>query len=514
MNRTSCTERRFPEAIAVFAITLCLTIGVASVAAADQGVIITGVQADDIEFTNTADAGFTIQDYCNQANIIDNEIGRALMAVDLAITESGWAVPLSTIESMPDMPSRWDIATDAANARTAICNNEQQESRVETFTITYSSCRMDMTTPSYAMVISIPDGTDTAVMLAADHATREVAHFEMTAWVEESNQYTGAGWSDQMALTPTGQSTEIFGFDTEHYTFTLESGLGETEMGELGQNDIEAGQINNEQRLGNLVKVTSTGNTWIAPDAPGIDIVKTFYERLTSRFRPDAGAHSFMSGMINSMVGILEKGIPIVMQQKNTSSMMGREMGGGESESHVVNIRLWDLPPDWCGAPPTPPDGYTVSNLNEAMSDMQMPSSAEMATAMQDYEAAMAGMTDEERQMLEQMGMGDLMQQAMSGGANPAAAQQAPAATAAGGAASRGGSAIPPSSDLTTGDLTESVQLHLQALGYNVGDINGEVSLSTQIAISTFQAEKGLEVTGEVTPQLLGLLSAEVDSRR
>ena len=58
----------------------------------------------------------------------------------------------------------------------------------------------------------------------------------------------------------------------------------------------------------------------------------------------------------------------------------------------------------------------------------------------------------------------------------------------------------------------DAVERH--ALGYDVGDINGESSLETTIAISTFQAEKGMDVTGEVSPQLLGILSAEVDSRR
>ena len=73
---------------------------------------------------------------------------------------------------------------------------------------------------------------------------------------------------------------------------------------------------------------------------------------------------------------------------------------------------------------------------------------------------------------------------------------------------------MPPSEELNSGNLTESVQRHLEALGYDVGDINGESSLETTIAISTFQAEKGMDVTGEVSPQLLGILSAEVDSRR
>lgn len=50
--------------------------------------------------------------------------------------------------------------------------------------------------------------------------------------------------------------------------------------------------------------------------------------------------------------------------------------------------------------------------------------------------------------------------------------------------------------------------------GYDVGETNGEMSMETTIAISTFQAEKGMAVTGEVSPQLLGILSAEVDSQR
>jgi peptidoglycan hydrolase-like protein with peptidoglycan-binding domain len=58
------------------------------------------------------------------------------------------------------------------------------------------------------------------------------------------------------------------------------------------------------------------------------------------------------------------------------------------------------------------------------------------------------------------------------------------------------------------------VQKHLMALGYDPGNTDGNVSTETIIAISQFQAEKGLEVTGEVSPQLAGILSAEVDKRR
>ena len=68
------------------------------------------------------------------------------------------------------------------------------------------------------------------------------------------------------------------------------------------------------------------------------------------------------------------------------------------------------------------------------------------------------------------------------------------------------------SSALMTDNLTQSAQNMLQALGYDPGDTDGELAIETTIAISQFQAEQGLEVTGEVTPQLLGVLAAAVDA--
>lgn len=63
-------------------------------------------------------------------------------------------------------------------------------------------------------------------------------------------------------------------------------------------------------------------------------------------------------------------------------------------------------------------------------------------------------------------------------------------------------------------DLTKIIQKDLIALAYDPGNIQGELSTDTIVAISKFQAEKGMDVTCEVTPQLLGVLAAEVDSRR
>lgn len=57
-------------------------------------------------------------------------------------------------------------------------------------------------------------------------------------------------------------------------------------------------------------------------------------------------------------------------------------------------------------------------------------------------------------------------------------------------------------------ELTAVVQEDLQSLGYDVGAVDGELSTKTAIAISQFQAENDIAVTGEVTPQLVGTVKA------
>jgi peptidoglycan hydrolase-like protein with peptidoglycan-binding domain len=62
----------------------------------------------------------------------------------------------------------------------------------------------------------------------------------------------------------------------------------------------------------------------------------------------------------------------------------------------------------------------------------------------------------------------------------------------------------------TADDLTMMVEKDLAALGYETGPVDGEETLETVIAISKFQAENNLEVTGSATPQLAGILSAKI----
>jgi hypothetical protein len=61
--------------------------------------------------------------------------------------------------------------------------------------------------------------------------------------------------------------------------------------------------------------------------------------------------------------------------------------------------------------------------------------------------------------------------------------------------------------------LVGMIQRDLKTLGYYDGDINDELTKMTAVAISRYEAENGMEVTGKATPQLAGMLSAAVDAQ-
>lgn len=62
-------------------------------------------------------------------------------------------------------------------------------------------------------------------------------------------------------------------------------------------------------------------------------------------------------------------------------------------------------------------------------------------------------------------------------------------------------------------ELIRTAQKDLVALGYDPGNIQGELSTETVVAISKFQAEHDMDVTGQVTPQLVGALKAAINQK-
>lgn len=60
--------------------------------------------------------------------------------------------------------------------------------------------------------------------------------------------------------------------------------------------------------------------------------------------------------------------------------------------------------------------------------------------------------------------------------------------------------------------LVQSIETDLAALGYQPGPVDGVETVETQIAISQFQADNQLEVTGTASPQLAGIIKSRLNS--
>lgn len=198
---------------------------------------------------------------------------------------------------------------------------------------------------------------------------------------------------------------------------------------------------------------------------------------------------------------VTDGGVPIKMDMIYTSS----DVEGMRMKMEFVELNMREQDPAIFELPPglKPMNFGGMSGLSNIFNQGgQQQGDAAGNADMSALGNALKGLSPEQQEALSGAGLGGLI---------PGTSQQQPQAAPAGSAA-----AAPARSDmskqLTTDDMTQSVQLHLQYLGIDPGNTSGEMSVDTQIAISEFQASKGMPVTGEVSPQLLGILSAEVDS--
>lgn len=508
MNRNTSHLSRRRLCLRSVALTSMGCFASATVAVGAEAVLVTGMTHDFGEQLAYQDnSPFTIDDVCStSASSLGPQLKLLVDHMDSAAVEAGSPITLGRIENLPGAPNRYEIERDLAEARTSFCDNRESGGFIEPFAILYTSCRMTMVSPGSTMAINIPTGSNTARMLAADHATSEVAYVDLNVELNAVATSVGSGWAQSIQMTPENQSGRHIGYPTELYSFTFNSGLGNSGSGGTTQ-------VTGAPSFGGMVEVKSDGTAWVARNAPGRDVISAFYENLTSSV--EMGGQSMFSGMIMNMVSMLRDGIPLLTEQSMTSTVMGRTMSAGRMRSVVTGIRVRDL--DWTDCEPLPiPENYTATDLNEQLSQAagNMPSAEEMNAAMAEYQQMMENLSPEERAMLEQMGMGDRMGQIMGGapgGGMPGSAATTP--LPAGASATGSAMAGTASADLMGSSVEESVGNHLQALGYDTGS-GGSSDLFTAIAISQFQAERGMEVTGEASPQLLGLLAAEVEEGR
>ena len=157
----------------------------------------------------------------------------------------------------------------------------------------------------------------------------------------------------------------------------------------------------------------------------------------------------------------------------------------------------------------------TVTRMGGMLDEEQQAQLEEARVQLEEFERQLAAMPADQRAMAERMmgGQMDMIRGMANSGAleftqkvaeiyvNPDLAALYGASETAGTAAD-GGAAAP-----AGGNLVARIQTDLQELGYDPGNVDGELTTQTVIAISQFQAEKGFEVTGEATEALASALA-------
>jgi peptidoglycan hydrolase-like protein with peptidoglycan-binding domain len=177
-----------------------------------------------------------------------------------------------------------------------------------------------------------------------------------------------------------------------------------------------------------------------------------------------------------------------------------------------------------------------IMHMRGMLSPEQQKQLEDARKQLADFDKQLAGMPPEQRAQVERMagsqiamlrkmvdrGEMDVVTEVrairvnvgLQGAVAPGGGAGAKGGASAGSGASANG-ASPTGALAAGGDpLVQSIQRDLITLGYDPGDANGKMSTPTIVAISKFQAENGLEVTGEATPQLAGILAAKRDAAR
>jgi hypothetical protein len=391
---------------------------------------------------------------------------------------------------VPDAVIDSHAQTQLSNARGSVCVGDERTQRATWGTYVYSSCRLVAQSNTYTMDIHLPSEVGDGTMAIADHTTRKILKVNLQRKVAELYAGTGSGWGTDINMEKIGIESRI-GYQTTGYEYDYHMGTA------FGSESVN-------------------GTAWLATCVPGIDILTAYHETLTRELQPSDDILGAYASLVKNQVAMLEHGMPLEIESEHSGGTMGVPGPPVTDRNLITGFKVVPTPPKWCVDSMMPPDYEVIdlhAQINEAMSgggDRQgIPQGgAGMQDAMEQMKRAMEQMTPEQRAIMEQMGIGQGQMPGQTPGGVPSvvtpAQPAAPPQPASG----------PPCSDtLYSDNTTLMVQQMLDALGYEVGTPDGNLGTQTIIAISEFQAEKGQTITGEVSPQLAGILAAEVDSR-
>ncbi len=409
------------------------------------------------------------------------------------------------------------VSNQLSNAQSALCSVNEDQGTANWSTFVYSHCRMAGQSGAYTMDIHLPPGTGDGTMSIADHSKRQVMRMTLRRNVAAASVSTGEGWSSGINMSLIGSGSRL-GYPTKEYDFNYNMGLGVGAAGALDADQVD--QVTSPQMLGNLVSVNVSGTAHLAQCIPGGNILTEYHDRLARELQFDDSGMGAFAGIVKNQVGMLEHGIPLDITSQTSGKIAGMPMMMGTDRTVITGFDIVPLPPRWCIQSLMPED-YEVVDIDEQVQQamnsaggagaggggMSPEQQRQMDDAMRQMNEAMESMTPEQRKAMEGAGLGGLLGGMFGGG------KQADAPTSSASSAAPTGSKSSKSKDLQGSSLTHTAQNYLKELGYDVGAGNGQMNLETTIAISQFQAENKMEVTGEVTPQLIGILAAKVDSR-
>lgn len=426
------------------------------------------------------------------------------------------------ILTMDDLRAYEDFARD-------VCEPDTEVERTP-FNIVYSTCRMTMRAASETLPVAqtldvrFPPGQTDGVMEIIDHEaeTALVTDLLLAQSLGEDGGLLSLGSEgdgDNVTRRDSSDFDEVLSETLHAVTYELSFKLdflasAAGASGEPGSGGF-AGLMSAMSPT-----IATQGLAWVSPEAPGVDTVRGFYEQFAAALRSSSSSQSLLGGLFNHQV--LSEGLPVAMDETTEIRTPYGVQQRTRSTSRILRHYTRPEPEGYCEGSYIP-ENYTISNpmadAAAAISDTTAQTSAGAGAAtdatsqgMNELAEAMSGLSDEQRSALEGLGMGGLFGGGGATGGAGSQRQPGQASTPAAAAPAVGGR--PSSDDLYSDNLTQMVQRHLEALGYDPGNTDGEPGLQTTIAISQFQAERGLEVTGEVSPQLAGVLSAELDRQR
>jgi len=257
--------------------------------------------------------------------------------------------------------SEYNDITSAVNEFWESAQPQEQEVERSDHIIVYLSCMMEMSTPTQSMAIRLPPGESIAYMESYDSSTGEGFVMELNRELDKTSALTGAGWNSGINMTPTGTSESYIGYEAEVYTFEYSGGLGN--KGGVASSPEAAASQGGLAGIASMVSVTNSGTAWVSDEVPGVDIVRTFYENFSNTISAGQDSESFYGGLMKSMVGMLQYGMPLHTSQTTQSKIMGQTRMAGQSESWVTSADVISWDPGRCSQTIIP-DDVEVTQIN------------------------------------------------------------------------------------------------------------------------------------------------------